>query len=187
MIAWFAESTADIAALRASWGSVRGGWRAARQDAVQLLAHRRIMIDTQAMLPDGMRVVLRTRLQLSGDTETDILRRWLDATASDTVATLARTHFQAVAAATGGLAASVGMERLATRFLVVAGTVVSAGTTIWTLLTTQPALLIPTLLARPALYVPVALAIAGVLLKLILGWRLRGMFRRGLSAPLARS
>jgi hypothetical protein len=183
MIAWFAESSADIAALRASWGSVRGGWRAARQDAVQLLAHRRIMIDTQAILPDGMRVVLRTRLRLSGDTETDILRRWLDATASDTVATLASAHFQAVAAATGGLAASVGMERLATRFLIVAGTTVSAGTTIWTLMTTQSALLIPTLLARPALYVPVALAIAGLLLKLFLRWRLRGMFRRGLSPP----
>jgi hypothetical protein len=186
MIAWFAESIADIVALRASWGSVRGGWRAARQDAIQLLAHRRIMVDTLAMSPNGMRVVLRTRVRLSGDTETDILRAWLDATASDAVAALASVHFQAVAAATGGLAAAVGMERLTTRFMIVTGTAVSAGITIWTLLTTQLATLIPTLLTRWALSVPVALAIAGVLIKQVLRWRLRGVFRRGLSAPPAR-
>jgi hypothetical protein len=187
MIAWFAESTADIAALRTTWGSVRGGWRAARQDAAQLLAHRRIMIDTQAALSDGMQVVLRTRLRLSGDTETDILRRWLDAATPDAVAKLACAHFKSVTAATGGLAAAVGMQRLLTRFMIVAGTAVGAATTIWTLLTTQPALLIPTLLTMPALYVPVALALAGALLKLILRWRLHGMFRRGLSASPARS
>ena len=187
MIEWFAEIKTDIAALRASWGSVRGGWRAARQDAAQLLAHRRIMVDTPALLPDGMHVVLRTRMRLSGDTETDILRGWLDATASDAVTALASAHFQAVAAATGGLAAAVGMERLVTRFMVVAGTVVGAGTTIWTLLTTPLSLLIPALLTRWALLVPVALAIAGFLAKLILRWRLRGMFRRGLSARPARS
>ncbi|HXA21367.1 MAG TPA: hypothetical protein VNW90_03645 [Acetobacteraceae bacterium] len=187
MIAWFADIRTDIAALRASWGSVRGGWRAARKDAAQLIAHRRIMVDTQAMLPDGMRVVLRTRVRLNGDTETDILRPWLNATTSDSVAALASTHFLAVAAATGGLAAAVAMERLATRFMVAAGTAGGAGTTIWTVLTTKLALLIPTLLTMWALLVPVALAMAGVVVKLILRRRLRGMFRRGLSAPPVRS
>jgi hypothetical protein len=128
----------------------------------------------------------RTRLRLTGDTETDILRGWLDATASDAVAALASAHFQAVAAATGGLAAAVGMERLVTRFMVAAGTAFGAGTTIWTLLTTQLALLIPVLLTRWALVVPVALALAGVLVKQILRWRLRGTFRHGLSPPPAR-
>jgi hypothetical protein len=139
----------------------------------KLLAHRRIMIDTQAMLPSGMRVVLRTRVVLSGDTETDILRGWLDATPSDAVAALARAHFQVVAAATGRLAAAVGMERLATRSIIVTGTAIGAGTTISTLLTTQLSLLIPV----------VAFALAGVLIRPILRRRLRGMFRRGLSTP----
>lgn len=187
MIAWFAEITADVTALRASWGSVRGGWRAAREDAAQLIAHRRIMVDTQALLPDGMRVVLRTRVRLSGDTETDILRPWLNATTSDAVAALASTHFVAVGAATSGLAAAVAMERLTTRFMVAVGTAGGAGTTIWTVLTTKLALLIPVLLTRWALLAPVAFALAGVLVKLILRRRLRGMFRQGLSAPPVRS
>ena len=134
-----------------------------------------------------MRVVLRTRVRLSGDTETDILRAWLNATTSDAVAALASTHFLAVAAATSGLAAAVGMERLATRFMIAVGTAGGAGTTIWTLLTTELALLIPVLLSSWALLAPVAFAIAGVLVKLILRRRLRGMFRRGLSAPPVRS
>ena len=79
------------------------------------------------------------------------------------------------------------MERLATRFMVAAGTAGGAGTTIWTVLTTKLALLIPTLLTMWALLVPVALAMAGVVVKLILRRRLRGMFRRGLSAPPVRS
>jgi hypothetical protein len=187
VIAWFADIKTDIAALRTSWRSVRGGWRAALEDAEQLIAHRRIMVDTQAMLPGGMRVVLRTRIRLSGDTETDILRAWLNATASDAVAALASTHFLAVAAATNGLAAAVGMERLVTRFMIAMGTAGGAGTTIWAMLTTKLALLIPTLLTMWALLVPVALAMAGVLVKLILRRRLREMFRRGLSAPPVQS
>ena len=71
--------------------------------------------------------------------------------------------------------------------LVVAAAATGVGTTIWTLLTTQPSLLIPTLLTKWALLVPVALAIFGLLTKQILRWRLRGMFRRGLSAPPART
>ncbi len=187
MIAWFADIKTDIAALHASWRSVRGGWRAAVEDAEQFIAHRRIMVDTQAMLPDGMRVVLRTRVRLSGDTETDILRAWLNATASDAVAALASTHFLAVAAATGGLAAVVAMERLATRFVVAVVTASGAGTTIWAMLTTAPAQMMPVLLSSWSLRATVAIALVGVLVKMILRRRLRGMFRRGLSAPPVRS
>src|SRR5271166_624913 len=186
MIGWFADIKTDIAALRASWGSVRGGWRASRQDAAQLLAHRRIMVDTLAMPPDGMHVVLRTRVRLSGDTETDILRGWLDATASEAVAALASAHFQAVAA-TGGLAVAVNMERLAARAALVGGSVGAAAATIWTMLTTESALLIPALLTSWSLLTPVAFALAGVLVRPIMRRRLRGVFRRGLSAPPVRS
>ena len=145
------------------------------------------MVDTQAMLPDRMCVVLRTRVRLNGDTETDILRAWLNATTSDAVAGLASTHFLAVAAATNGLAAAVGMERLATRFVIAVGTAGGAATTIWTLLTTAPALMISVLLSSWSLRATVAFAIAGVLVKVILRRRLRGMFRRGMSAPPVRS
>src|SRR5262249_57237535 len=64
---WLAATQADIAAPQASWHSVRGGGRGARQDAAELIRHRRVLVDTQAMTPDGMRTVLRTRLRLIGD------------------------------------------------------------------------------------------------------------------------
>jgi hypothetical protein len=179
---WPAASIADIAALRASWGSVRGGWRAARQDAAQLLAHRRILVDTQAMTPGGMRVVLRTRLRLSGDVETDILRAWLDATTPEVVGALSSEHFQAVAAAIGGWAAALGMQRLATRLTIAIGSVAGGAATLRTLLTSEPALLLHAVLADWYLLAGFAFASLGVLIRGTLRWRLRAIFRIGLRA-----
>jgi hypothetical protein len=179
---WPAASIADIAALRASWGSVRGGWRAARQDAKQLLAHRRVLVDTQAMTPNGMQVVLRSRLRLSGDVETDILRAWLDATTPETVAASASEHFQAVAAAMGGWAAALGMERLATRLTIAIGSIAGAAATIRTVLASEPALLLHAVLTDWRLLAGFAFASLGVLIRWTLRWRLRSIFRGGLRA-----
>ena len=174
---------ADIAALRASWGSVRGGWRAARQDAKQLLVHRRIMVDTQAMTPNGMQVVLRSRLQLSGDVETDILRAWLDATTPEAVGASTSEHFQAVTAAMCGWAAALGMERLATRLTIAIGSIAGGIATIRTLLVSEPALLLHALLTDWRLLAGLAFASSGVLIRWTLRCRLRAIFRSGLRAP----
>jgi hypothetical protein len=63
---------ADVAALRASWQTVRGGWAAAVDDARQLIVRRRVLVQTKA----GQQLVLCTRLRLIGDTQTDVSRAW---------------------------------------------------------------------------------------------------------------
>jgi hypothetical protein len=183
MRAWLAARRADIAALRAAWGSVHGGWSAAWRDAAELLAHRRVMVDTPAMTPDGMRVVLRTRLRLSGDTETDILRGWIEEATGETVESLAKTHFQAVAAAAGGWAAALGMVRLGTQFTVAAGSVTSAVAAIRPLWSLRPGQPIHALLADWTVLYGIALALFGVLIRWILRLRLRAIFRNGLLGP----
>jgi hypothetical protein len=187
MFAWLATSAADVKALRDSWGSARGGWRAARRDAAELLAHRRISVDTQAMTPGGMQVVLRTRVRLSGDTETDILRPWRDTVAPAAMDAVVTAHFQSVAAATAGFAAAVGIERLVVRAAVLAGSVASLVVTAWHLWQTEPSWLIEALLRDRTLLTALALLLSGVLLRVILRWRLRAIFRRGLSGMPARS
>src|SRR5512143_2441928 len=107
MAGWFATSIHDIRTLQASWATVRGGWRAARRDATELLLRRRILVDTRAMTSDGMQIVLLTRMRLNGDTQTDVLRRWLVTASPDAVKALTETHFQAVGAAVAGFAAAV--------------------------------------------------------------------------------
>jgi len=182
MAAWLSASIADIQVLRASWTTVRGGWGAARSDAAQLLTHRRVMVDTSAMTRDGMQTVLRTRLRLSGDTQTDVLRVWIDSATSDIVERTARGHFQSVAVAMGGFAAALGMERLATRLVMLVGSVASAVATILTLLATEPALWLHTMLTHWLLLSGWVLALIGVAVRWILRLRLRAKFRGGLTA-----
>ena len=181
-----AASVADLRTLRESWGSARGGWRAARRDAAELLAHRRILVDTQAMTPDGVRIVLRTRVRLSGDTETDILRSWLDGATPAALEASASAHFYAVAAAISGFGAAVSMERLVVRAALFAGSVVSAVAAFRNLLQTEPSQLIEVLLSDRTLLTALVLVLAGVLLRVILRWRLRAIFRRGLSGSPGR-
>jgi hypothetical protein len=180
MAAFLATSIAEIQALRASWTTIRGGWRAARSDAQQLLAHRRVMVDTAAMTRDGMQTVLRTRVRLSGDTQTDVLRAWLDTATPETVAQAAQIHFQSVAAAMGGFAAALGMERLATRFTMLVGSLVSAAATINRLLREDPALWLHILATQWWLLSGLGFALLAVIARWLLRWRLRARFRRGL-------
>ncbi len=185
MRAFIAPSIADIKALRASWNSVRGGWGAARSDARQLIAHRRIMVDTPAMTGDGMQTVLRTRLRLSGDTQTDILRAWIDTAPPAIVEATAQTHFQSVTAAMGGFAAALGMERLATRFVMLVGTIATAAPTILRLLRSDPALWLHILLTQWWLWSGLAFALLALMMRWLLRWRLRARFRSGLGPQAA--
>lgn len=185
MRAFIAPSIADIRALRASWNTVRGGWGAARNDARQLIAHRRILVDTPAMTGAGMQTVMRTRLRLSGDTQTDILRAWIDTAPAAIVEATAQTHFQSVAAAMGGFAAALGMERLATRLAMLAGSIVSAGLTILRLLRADPALWLHILLTQWWLWSGLAFALLALVARWLLRWRLRARFGRGLRPQAA--
>ena len=180
MPGWLAASIADIEALRASWGSVRGGWRAARQDTKELLAHRQLQVDTVAMTESGMTVVLRTRIRLNGDTETDILRRWLEAATPAAAKDAAEAHFRAVAAAADGWAAALGMGRIATRLVILLGSVASAAATIRTLLASASGEQIHTHQTNQPLLAGLAFTLVGVLTRSILRLRLRAMFRHGL-------
>jgi hypothetical protein len=69
---------------------------------MQFIEHRRLQVDTEAQTSNGSCVVLRTRVRLTGDVQTDILRCWLDGTPRQSVEELANRHFRAVADATGG-------------------------------------------------------------------------------------
>ncbi len=181
-----ADCIADIQALRDSWGTVRGGWRAARRDAEQLIARRRVLVETRAMTPDGTQVVLSTRLRISGDTQTDILRVWFNKTKPELVDRTAQAHFQSVAEAMGGFAAALGMERLTTRFAILAGTVWSAAATIRALLEAEPASWLHIMLTQWWLMSGIGLASFGVLARSVLRWRLRANFRSGLTGARAK-
>jgi hypothetical protein len=180
MAALLAPTIADIQALQASWATVRGGWGAARSDARQLLAHRRIMVETAAAMPDGNQTVLRTRIRLSGDTQTDILRAWIATAPPDAVAATTQAHFQSVAAAMGGFAAALGMERLATRFTMLAGTLASAAATINRLLREDPALWLQVLETHWWLLSGLGFALLALIVRWLLRWRLRALVRGGL-------
>jgi len=180
MAAFLSPTIADIQALRASWATVRGGWGAARSDARQLLAHRRIMVETAAATRDGTRTVLRTRIRLSGDTQTDILRDWFATASPDAVAATTQAHFQSLAAAMGGFAAALGMERLATRFTMLIGTLASAAATINRLLREDPALWLQILVTHWWLLSGLGFALLAVIARWLLRWRLRALVRSGL-------
>jgi hypothetical protein len=176
---WFAATAADVKTLRESWGSVRGGWRGARRDGFELVGHRRIQVDTQAMMPEGMRVVLRTRVRLNGDTETDILRRWFDTVAPAALEASAAVHFRGVAAAVAGFAAATSLERLIVRAGLFAGSVVSFVVALRHILQTDPSQVVWILLGDWMFWTALLLVLAVVLLRLFLRWRLRAIFRRG--------
>jgi hypothetical protein len=184
MLGRFTALIDDIAALRANWRSVRGGWRAAWQDAHELVEHRRLLIDTHAMTTGGMQVVLRTRLRLVGDTQTDILRGWIAGSTPETVRALADAHFRSVAAASASWTALFAMQRMLTRLFGSAGAAWLGIVGVGRMFTADPGQIIQAVLTDRYL-LPGAVAFAvGVPIRWFLRRRLRALFRRGL-APLA--
>jgi hypothetical protein len=179
------QSIADLRALRDSWGSVRGGWRGARQDAAQLLLHRRLLVDTTVMTQNGTQTVMRTQLRLSGDAQTDVLRAWLSTTSVEKVEETAQAHFRSLAMAAGGWAAALGLQRVFTRLAILAGSLVAALPTTWTLLHTAPEQWLHAALSHWGLLSGFPLVLLGVLVRWILRLRLRAIFRRGLSTAMS--
>ncbi|MBN9510707.1 MAG: hypothetical protein J0I21_16560 [Alphaproteobacteria bacterium] len=170
----------DIAALRANWCSVRGGWRAAWQDAHELIEHRRLRIDTRAMTPDGLQIVMRTRLRLTGDTQTDILRGWLAGSTPETVGALAEVHFRSVAAASAGWTALFAMQRMLTRLLGSVGAAWFGIAGAERMFTAHPGQIIHAVLTDPYLLPGAGVFALGVPIRWALRRWLRAIFRRGL-------
>jgi len=179
---WLAAIVSDVVALRTHWSGVRGGWRAARRDAEELVKYRRLLVDTSAMTPDGMAVVLRTRLRIIGDTQTDILRRWLATATPEAVERTSKTHFQAVAAALGGWNAARAMERVVIRL----GWVIGGGWSASVLLRTPTSDLRHVLWTNWHLLAGIAAPVVLGLARQVMRWRLRALFHRGLTASLAK-
>jgi RNase P/RNase MRP subunit POP5 len=185
MRAWIAAIAADVAAVHAGLQTVRGGWRAARCDARELIAHRRILVDTPAMTRNGMQVVLRTRLRLFGDTQTDILRSWLEMAPRTEAQAAIAAHFRSVAAAMGGWSVARAMERVLVRLTGMVGGAVSVAVIIQKILVTPAPLLLHTVLSSWALWGGTAFALLGTMVRWFVRWRLRAVFRRNPSAAPA--
>ncbi len=185
MAAWFATDIADFRALRASWATVRGGWGAARQDAAEMVEHRRILVETPATRRDGtIEPVLRTRLRLDGDMQTDVSGGWLAENPPDAIAATTQAHFASVNAAMGGFAAAIGMERLFARLTMAAGSLGSVVATARKLPWHEPSAWAHVLLAQWWLLSGLGFALLAVLVRVVLRWRLRAKFRGGLGPTL---
>jgi hypothetical protein len=181
MPAWPASLIADLDALAAAWRSGRGGWRAAWRDASQFLAHRRALVDTQAETRDGRRVVLRTRVRLNGDIQTDILRCWLNEAPRQSIEELAKTHFQSVAVAARGWSAVLAGIRLGSLFTVAAGAIPGSTSAIRLAPQAEWGSLIPAVLTNWWVLSSIATAAVCFLVRRALRLWLRRTFRAGLS------
>lgn len=185
MPVWLASVKTDVSALAAAWRSARGGWRAAWRDAAQLLSHRRIVIDTEAQTRDGPRVVLRTRVRLSGDVQTDILRCWLYGAPRETVEPLITAHFQSVGDAAKGWSAVPAGVRAASLLGVAAGMIPASAFTIRLAFQGQWHTIYSALLTNWWLLSSIGITGAGVLLRWPVRFWLRRKFRAGLSGGRA--
>jgi hypothetical protein len=167
---------ADVEILLAAWRSAPGGWRRAWRDAVAMMSHREVLVETN----DGPTIVLRTRLRLHGDVQTDILRGWLDAAPRDAVDGLTRRHFQSVGDAMRGWPAVRAMVRLGTQLLVTLGAAAGLGSAIETWLRVGWSSLLAALLADWWTVSGIALMVLAPVLRWIVRWWLRRKLRNGL-------
>jgi hypothetical protein len=179
--AWPASLIADISALAATWSSARGGWRAAWRDAAQFLAHRRLLVDTRAQTREGGQVVLRTRVRLNGDVQTDVLRCWLNDAPRQSIEELAKTHFQSIAVAARGWSTVLAGIRLGSLFTVAVGAIPGSASAIRLALQAEWESLIPAVLTDWWVLSSIAIAAVGFLLRRALLLWLRWKFRAGLS------
>jgi hypothetical protein len=181
MPAWPASLIADFNVLVAAWSSARGGWRTAWRDAAQFLAHRRVLVDTRAEIRAGRRVVLRTRVRLNGDVQTDVLRCWLNDAPRQSIEELSRTHFQSVAFAARGWSAVLAGIRLGSLFTVAMGAIPGGASVFQLALQAGWQALIPAVLTNSWVLSSIAIAAFGFLLRRVLRLWLRWKFKAGLS------
>ena len=169
---------ADLALLRANWRTVHGGWSAALRNAQALVARRRVLVKTTLPTPQGEQLVLCTRLRLSGDTQTDIRRRWFETAPPAQLTAAADAHFAAVAAATQGWNVALALERLAMQFIWTLGAAFAAIATIVKIVHLPPSQMFSAALTNPLLWSGLGLPLLGHAVRWALRWRLRRLFRR---------
>jgi hypothetical protein len=166
--------SADVAILRANWGTVQGGWKVALSNARAFIAHRRVIVKTTV----GAQLVLSTRLRLIGDTQTDVLRSWLDTTPLKDVIAATDAHFRAVDVAMDGWQVALAMERLLLLAFTAAGALIGAADVVVRLALTSPTQWLGVLLDSPLLWSAIGLPVLGGLARAILRWRLRVLLAR---------
>lgn len=167
---------ADVETLLAAWRSAPGGWRRAWRDAVSMMTRRQVLVETK----DGATIVLRTRLRLDGDVQTDVLRHWLDGTPRDAVDDVTGRHFQSVSDAMKGWPAVRAMVRLGTQLLVTLGAVAGLGSAIETWLRVGWDELLSALLADWWTLSSIAVAVLAPVLRWVVRWWLRRKLQNGL-------
>jgi hypothetical protein len=172
---------ADARAVAAAWSARGSNAPNATKNLSTLLIQRRLVIDTSGPVGGRTEIVLRTRLRLSGDSETDILRDWLQTTPSTDVETLSAAHFRSVAATTS-LSPVIGAAvRLITDLAIMMGTVGGIVAMVRELLREGWRVLGPALLANWGLAAGVILTTTGVALRILLRTWLRQKLRALLS------
>lgn len=169
----------DLATLRASWQTMRGGWAAAQRDAQALIVQRRVFVETPPMA--GGQAVLRTRLRLIGDTQTDILRPWFEKAAATDLENTTQAHFKSVAAAMEGWNVVRAMESLVVQLTRIAGIGIGAIATVVQLAQTPLPLMLHAVLGNFTLWGGLGFALLGDAVRWGLRWRLRALFRRNLA------
>jgi hypothetical protein len=170
------STIADVKILLTAWRSAPGGWRRAWRDAAAMMTHRQVLVETT----DSATIVLRTRVRLNGDVQTEILQRWLEGTPRDAIEGLTRRHFQSVGEAMRGWPAIRAMVRLGTQLLATVGAFAGLGSAIATWLRMGWSELLAALLADWWTLSGIALmALAPVLRWAVRVW-LRRKLRNGL-------
>ncbi|MGH7068166.1 MAG: hypothetical protein ACREFO_16160 [Acetobacteraceae bacterium] len=154
---------------------------AAWRNTANLVRHRQLIVPTRS----GAEVVLLTRVRLTGETETCVLRSWLDGTTAGDVETKAKQHFETVAAAVGASSAALGLVRFASLFAGIGGAIAAAVQAIRGLLAHGPASLPQIAATNGPLLAGLAFLLIGLALRPILRRWLRALIRRvPLGVPL---
>ena len=179
--AWpLASLRRDWRRITASIGTLRGGWRATWRHAREFAASRRIVVHSLSPSDGGPQLVLRTRVRLNGDVQTDILASWLLSTPQTAVQALTAAHFREVAAATASWPALAALANLSSKLFVV------VSITMWTISGIQHGIgewrvLAASLVTDWRVWFGLVTVTCSLVLRMALRFWFRRHFRRGLA------
>jgi len=149
---------------------------------MELAEHRRIKVQTEAVTDGGKEVVVQTWIRLFGDTQTDVLKNWIQQAKSETVQVTVQAHFEAVAVRAESLE-SLRLFAMTTKIFAWLGSTAILIKPLWPLLEHQEwEAIIPMMLSQwhwllAGFALPIFHQVGGRVLR----WRLRQVFRRGLT------
>lgn len=179
--AWLLASVKeDCRRIAASFISIRGSRQATWRHARELAASRRILVQSLSPSDAGPQLVLRTRVRLNGDVQTDILASWLLSTPQAAVQALTAAHFREVAAATASWPALAALANLSSKLFVV------VSITMWTISGIQHGIgewrvLAASLVTDWRVWFGLVTVTCSLVLRMALRFWFRRHFRRGLA------